>query len=209
MKNFKLFAFAAIMSVSQVNSVDVPELWKTGTEYSGKQLARYGNNLLHDDLTQAVTLTSVIGSVVAYQYYYQAALVCLDGHINSKIMHKSNLLYMTYLDFVNELTAIHSYAETVEFMDQYCTTCYALSDSKINRLIALVGDLQMNNINQMSNNADQENLILENFKNQLILAQENIKQELINGAINANKNANNAITVRLIIDIISALFGNN
>jgi len=210
MRNFKLFAFAAIMTVSQVHTVDIPKLWKSGTEYSGKQLARYGNNLLHDDLTQGVTLTSVVGSVAAYQYYYyQAALVCLDGHINSKIMHKSDLLYMTYSNFLNKLAAIHSYAETVEFMNQYCTTCYALSDSKINRLIALVGDLQMNNINQMSNNADQENMILENFKNQLILAQENIKQELINNAINANKNANNAITVRLVIDIISALFGNS
>ncbi len=205
MKNFKAFVFVAIMSVSQINTVDIP----VALEYCGKQVESFGKNLLHDTTTQVTTLTSVVTSVAAYQYYhYQAALVCLDGHPNSRIMYKSNLIYMTYSDFINKLASIHSYAETLEFIEQHATTCFSMSDAKINKFIALLADLQVNNYNQMGDISEQENIVLENFKNQLILAQENIKQELINDAINANKNANNAVTVRLVLDIISTLFGN-
>ncbi len=79
---------------------------------------------------------------------------------------------------------------------------------QIQKFIALLDDLQVNNIHQMSDSTDQENVILENFKNQLILAKENIKQELINGAINANKNANNAHTFKVMVDLFRIFFGN-
>ncbi len=128
MKNFKIFAFVAMMSVSQMNAVNIP----AALESCQKTAGEFGKNLLDDTKTQGVTLTSVAGSVVLYKYYYyQAALVCLDGHYNSKIMHRSDLIYMTYSDFVNKLASIHSYAETLDFMDEYCTTCYSYSDSKI------------------------------------------------------------------------------
>jgi hypothetical protein len=206
MKNFKIFAFVAMVSVSQVNAVDVPALWKSGTEYSGKQLSRYGKNLLDDTPTQAITVSSVVATVAAYKYYhYQAALVCLDGHYNSKIMHTSNLIYMTYSDFLHKVAAMNSYGQVTEFINQYCTTCYSVSDAKVNKFIALVNDLQRNNSNQNSITALQENAILETFKGQLVMTRENIRQELINGAIAANTNANNAVTARLVIDIIQTL----
>ena len=206
MKNFKIFAFLAMISVSQINAVDIPRLWNSGTEYSGKQLSRYGTNLLHDTPTQAITVSSVAATVAAYKYYYyQAALVCLDGHYNSKIMHASNLIYMTYSDFLNKVATMNSYGQVTEFINQYCTSCYSVSDAKVNKFIALVNDLQRNNLNQNSSVALQENAILETFKDQLIITRENIRQELINGAITANTNANNAVTARLVIDIIQSL----
>ncbi len=205
MKNFKLFIFSALIASSQTYTIDIPTMF----ESCGKQIETYRDNLLRDSTTQGGTLASIVTGVCCYKYYhYNAALVCLDEHPNSRIMHKSNLIYLTYSDFLDKIESMNSYAAVVEFIEQYCTDCcYAISDAKINKFIAFVDDLQRNNNKQINSNIEKENIILENFKNQLILAQANIKQELINGAINANKNANNAYTLTKVVEIISAILG--
>ncbi len=49
---------------------------------------------------------------------------------------------------------------------------------------------------------------LENFKNNIVLVQANVRQELIDGAISANKNANNVYMVHAFFDILARVFGN-
>ncbi|MDP3788591.1 MAG: hypothetical protein Q8Q60_04750 [Candidatus Chromulinivorax sp.] len=204
MKIFKSFVFTTILVSSQIYTVDIQK----NLEWCGGHMQEYGKNLMTDTTTQLTSVASVVAAVGCYQYYHHnAALVCLDGHPNSRIMYQSNLMYMTYSDFINTIASANSYAGVVEFINTHCTSCCSISDAKINSFIALVNDLQKNNCKRINDDIAIENMILEDFKSNLILAKENIKQELINGAINANKNANNAITVRLVIDIINALFG--
>ncbi len=204
MKNFKSFVFATMLATAPMHAVDVVK----NLEWCGDHMKTYGKNLMTDTTTQLTSVAGVVAAVGCYQYYHHnAALVCLDGHANSRIMYQSNLIYMTYSDFFNTIASANSYADVVEFINTHCTSCCLVSDAKINKFIALVNDLQKNNCRRNNDDMTIENMILEDFKSNLILAKENIKQELINGAINANKNANNMYTLRAVLDVLSILFG--
>lgn len=203
MKNIQLSLCAVFMVASSLHTVDIPE----HVAWCGKQIKIYGNNLLHDTTTQAASLTSVMAVVGCYQYYhYHAALVCLDGHPNSRIMHKSNLIYMTYSDFIGELAVLNSYAAVSEFVYQYASSCGTVSDAKINKFIALVDDLQKNNEKRLSDAVEQENIILKNFKNNLIILQKNKREELINNTINTNNNALKLYNLRQIAELFNIFF---
>lgn len=142
MKYSTLSLCVSLLVASSVYSVDIAE----NIAWSAKQLGKYTHNLLHDTTTQAVSVGSVVTGIAGYQYYhYHAALVCLDGHHNGRIMHASKLVYMTYSDFIQKLESLHSYGAVLEFVHQYCTVPCGVSDRKINKFIALANDLQVHN----------------------------------------------------------------
>lgn len=202
MKKFKLLVLIAAFATSQMNAVDIPK----NLQWCGVKVATYGNDLLYDTATQLTTVGTVGATIAAYQYYYyQAALACLDGHPNSKIMHRANLIYVPYSEFLDMAASANSYAHVVEFMNTYCTTCYALSDAKVNRLVALITDLQINNNKQLTRDVTQENMILEQFKENVLVVQENMRQELINDAISSSTRVNNAVSVRIWLDTVELI----
>lgn len=207
MKYFKSFVLATMLASTQISTVDIVK----NLEWCGEQAKQYGSDLLTDTTTQVTTLGTVVAAVGMYQYYhYNAALACLDGHPNSRIMHKSKLIYMSYTDFINTIEAATSYAQVLEFVDEYCSCFGLISDAKINLFIALANDLQKNNLKH-NDNAYQDNAILENFKSNLITAQTNIREELINGTMSAHKRAHNLYSIRAVLDIINTIakFFNN
>ncbi len=106
------------------------------------------------------------------------------------------------------LESSDSYAEALEFMNERCTSFGFVSDSKVNGFVALATDLQRNNYKRTDGNVEKENIALENFKNNIVLVQANVRQELIDGAISANKNANNVYMVHAFFDILARVFGN-
>jgi len=210
MKFGKLFLFATLMLGSSLDAIN----FKTVASNGYDNVIEFGNNLINGEGTaQKYTLCAASGCILAFGGYclwdYNAALVCLDGHYNNKIMHKSKLVYMTYSDFIHEIDSLVSYEMVLEFINQHCTSYGMISDVKIGKLIALTHDLQVNNNKQTHGNAYQENMILENFKNNLFMVQKNRKEELINNAINANTRANNLWALHYLIEIINSLTSNN
>lgn len=205
MKNMKISLYAVCIFASSLYTVDIPE----NIAWCGSQIKTYGNNLLHDTTTQITSLGSLVTAIGCYQYYhYNAALVCLDGHPNSRIMHKSQLIYMSYADFINTLESLESYAAVLEFVHNYCSQYCSVSDVKINKFIALAQDLQNSNQKRSGADVERENSILENFQNNLIIIQKNMKDELVNNAINANTRALNLYSISRIVEIINIFFGN-
>lgn len=214
MKNFKSLVFAALFVTSQVQSVDLRKAASEGSEWVGNKAYQLKENLLNDTTTQLTTFGVAATGVVGYIYYHnQASQKCLDGHPNGRIMQKSNLMYITYSDFLDMIESVDSYAATLEFINEYCIDYYFFtSHSKINRFVALADDLQVKNNKRADATAYNENMILENFKNNLILAQANIEKEVLNDAINANKRANNMYSISKVLDIVGRLlsvFSNN
>lgn len=204
MKKLNLLLSLTIMLGSSVHAVDIPK----NLSWCGKQIKAYGNDLLVDTPTQVVSVSTVAAGVISYQYYnYKAGLICLDGHPNSRIMHKSGLVYMTYSDFLHKIAGLNSYGMVVEFIQQYCVSYCLISDQKINQFIALLNDLQLNNNKRLDENVEQENMILENFKTNLFMVQKNMQEELIVNAISANKNANNMYAISKFFELLSNLFG--
>ncbi len=207
MKNFKALIFATIFATSQVQSVDLPKMFEDSSRYVSKTSSQFIENLKHDNFTQGTTLISVAALAGGYIYYQQqSSLACLDGHPNGRIMQKSNLMNVTYLDFLDKIEAVDSYAAALEFINQYCIDYYFFtSHSKINRFVALARDLQIKNNKRFDATVDAENMILENFSNQLLTAQANIEKEILNDAINANKRSLNLYSIGKAMEIIANL----
>jgi hypothetical protein len=214
MKNFKSLVFAALFVTSQVQAVDLRKAGSESFEWMGNKAEQLKENLLNDTTTQLTTFGVAATGVVGYVYYHnQVSQKCLDGHPNGRIIQKSNLMYINYADFLDMIESIDSYAATLEFINQYCIDYYFFtSHSKINRFVALADDLQAKNNKRADDVVFNENMILENFKNNLILAQANIEKEVLNDAINANKNANNMYSISKALEIVGRLlsiFSNN
>ena len=206
MKNIKLKLSVTLLFATSLHSIDIPKHIK----WCEQQMTIYGENLLVDSTTQFATAGSLAVAVLGYQYYHHnAALVCLDGHPNSRIMHKSQLIYMSYSDFIDTLESLDSYAAVLEFVQQHCAVCYRVSDIKINQFIQLVDDLQKNNAKRFGADVERENQILENFQNNLISIKQNMKDEALNSAINASARANNMYVLKNIIDLFNMFFGKN
>ena len=205
MKNFKSLFFAAMFVTSQIHSESVG-IFKVG-KCVVNSVASFGYNFVNDSTTQYVSLGSAAAVAGGYVYYQQqSSKACLDGHANGRIMQKANLLHVSYPDFLDMIEAVDSYAAALEFINQYCIDYYFFTSySKINRFVALADDLQAKNNKRADGNVYAENMILENFKNQLMTAQTNIETEVLNDSISASKRAKNLYSVGMLIDIVSSL----
>ena len=204
MKSFKSFILVAMLATVSTQAVDVAK----NVAWCGDKVGQFGTSLMKDDQTQIITVGSVGAvCVAAYMYKSQAHAVCLDGHANSRVMYKSNLINMTYSDFIDTIAQIDNYSESLEFIKAHCFDYFffCTSHSKINRFISLAQDLQRKNSKRADSCASKDNAILEKFAHNLIEAQVNIEKELITNAIDANKTANNMYSLGKVLDIINTL----
>lgn len=211
MKNFKMSVLLGLLFATTVQKeLQAIDLGMLGNDIA-KGCRAYGSSLWKDTSTQIATVGTI--GVSMYAYYYlleQKFAVCLDGHLNAQIMHDAYLLPMTYAEFVNSLENNTSYAQVLKFIDQYCLWCYFFrNDAKINALQALVDDLIINNSKRNGIATVEENQLLKDFKNQISVIKENIESELINSAINADKNAKWAYTFQFVVNFIQAFLNKN
>lgn len=204
MKKLKLSICAMIFAMSQLQAVDIAKNWDLFSNWSHDHLETYKENLMIDTQTQLLSL-SAVGLLVLLSMKGQDVLLhqCVNSHQNSHIMKQANLIYVTYEEFLDIIASVNSYAATLEFIKSYCTELYFLtSHSRINRFIGLAGDLQIENMKRNDAFVLQENALLEEFKHNLLTAQENIQKERLNDAIDASKNANNLSSISTVLEII-------
>ena len=67
--------------------------------------------------------------------------------------------------------------------------------------------MQLKNSKCADSDCKQENMILESFKTNLLIAQENMKKELIDSMIASENNKNNAVVAQVGLNFFKTFFG--